>query len=143
MGAAAKTDRLADRLHSVVIQLLRHARAEDAASGLSATRLSVLSVLVYGGDRTVTELATAEQVATPTMTRMLQGMEEAGHVVRRRDAADRRVQRISVTARGRRALDSARQARLRRLSKLLRRMPAADRPVLESVLDALESALER
>jgi DNA-binding MarR family transcriptional regulator len=103
----------------------------------------VLSVLVYGGDRTVTELATAEQVATPTMTRMLQGMEEAGHVVRRRDAADRRVQRISVTARGRRALDSARQARLRRLSKLLRRMPAADRPVLESVLDALESALER
>jgi DNA-binding MarR family transcriptional regulator len=132
---------LADRLHSVAIHLLRHARVADAASGMSAARLSVLSVLVYTGSRTVTELADAEQVAAPTMTRLLQGMEQAGHVRRRRDGTDGRVVRVSVTARGRRVLERARQARLRRLAEVMARIPPAERPAVASVVSALEAAL--
>jgi DNA-binding MarR family transcriptional regulator len=132
---------LADRLHSVAIHLLRYARVEDAASGMSATRLSVLAVLVYGGVRTVTELAEAEQVATPTMTRLLQGLEEAGHVRRERSRGDARVVRVRVTAKGRRALERARQARLRRLCAVVARVPARDRPRVMSAVAALEVAL--
>jgi DNA-binding MarR family transcriptional regulator len=132
---------LADRLHSVAIHLLRHVRVEDAASGMSAARLSVLSVLVYTGARTVTELASAEQVAPPTMTRLLQGMEQAGHVRRRRDGADARVVRVSVTASGRRVLERARQARLRRLGEVIARIPPAERTLVASAVGTLEAAL--
>jgi DNA-binding MarR family transcriptional regulator len=140
-SARGDTDVLADRVHAVAIRLLRHARVADAASGVSAARLSVLSVLVYAGDRTVTELAAAEQVATPTMTRLLQAMEDAGHVRRARDAEDGRVVRVTATARGRRVLERAREARLRRLAAVLNRVSRADRRRLASAVAALEAAL--
>jgi DNA-binding MarR family transcriptional regulator len=140
-AARADTDVLADRVHAVAIRLLRHARVADAASGVSAARLSVLSVLAYAGDRTVTELAAAEQVATPTMTRLLQAMEDAGHVRRARDAEDRRVVRVTATARGRRVLERAREARLRRLATVLNRVSRADRRRVASAVAALEAAL--
>jgi DNA-binding MarR family transcriptional regulator len=132
---------LANRLHSVAIHLLRHVRVEDAASGMSAARLSVLSVLVYAGARTVTQLASAEQVTPPTMTRLLQGMEQAGHVRRRRDGTDARVVRVSVTASGRRVLERARQARVRRLAEVIARIPPAERPLVASAVGTLEAAL--
>jgi DNA-binding MarR family transcriptional regulator len=132
---------LADRLHSAAIHLLRYARQDDAAAGVSAARLSVLATLVYGRARTVTELATAEQVAVPTMTRLLQGMEGDGHVRRRRDGADGRVVRIGVTASGRRALERGRRARLVRIGELLARMDAAERESLGRGVDALGAAL--
>ena len=55
----------ADRFHSAAIHALRHVRREDPATGVSAARLSALSVLVFAGPRTLGELAAAEQVAGP------------------------------------------------------------------------------
>ena len=52
-------ERTADRLHSAAIHLLRRLRREDAATGLSAPRLSALSVVVFGGPLTLGELATS------------------------------------------------------------------------------------
>src|SRR5919206_339955 len=52
----------ADRFHSAAIHALRHVRREDPASGLSAARLSALSVLAFGGPRTLGELAAAEDL---------------------------------------------------------------------------------
>ena len=40
---------IAGRLHSSAIRLLRTLRREDDGSGLSAPRLSALSVIVFGG----------------------------------------------------------------------------------------------
>jgi len=132
---------LADRLHSLAIHLLRYARADDMATGLSAARLSVLSVLVFGGPRTVTELAAAEQVAVPTMTRLLQGLEGDGYVRRRRDAADGRVVRVKATAKGKRALESGRRARIRRVEEVTRALSAADASVVEAAVAVLEARL--
>src|ERR687885_353396 len=94
--------RVADRLHSAAVHLLRLLRREDARSGLSAPRLSALSVLVFGGARTLGELAAAEQVRPPTMTRIAQSLVEDGYATRAADPADRRVVRLSATAKGRR-----------------------------------------
>lgn len=134
---------LPDRLHSVAIHLLRWARTEDVATGLSAARLSVLSVLVFGGPRTVTELADAEQVATPTMTRLLQGLEADGYVTRRRDRADARVVRITATAKGRRALEAGRRARVRRIDAVVRELDADSAADVAAAVVALEVALGR
>jgi DNA-binding MarR family transcriptional regulator len=77
---------LADQLHSAAIHLLRQLRKEDDASGLSAPRLSALSVVVFGGPITLGALARAEQVKPPTMTRLVDALEKDGYV--KRDAED-------------------------------------------------------
>ena len=68
---AQEVDAVADRLHSAAIHLLRRLRVEDEALGISAPRLSVLSVLVFAGPMRIGELAHAEQVEPPTMTRLV------------------------------------------------------------------------
>jgi DNA-binding MarR family transcriptional regulator len=135
------TGSVAEQLHSTTIRLLRWARVEDTALGLSAPRLSVLSVLVFGGMRTVTELASAEQVSAPTMTRLLQSLEEAGYVRRRRSARDGRVVCVTATAKGRRALERGRNARLRRIESVLARLPARERTRIERAVQVLDGAL--
>src|SRR3954462_3251460 len=86
--ASAATARLADRLHSAAIHLLRRLRREDDASGLPAPQLSALSVIVFGGPITLGALAAAEQVRPPTITRVVATLEESGLVVRETDDAD-------------------------------------------------------
>ena len=70
----AEPAELADQLHSAAIHLLRQLRKEDDASGLSAPRLSALSVVVFGGPVTLGQLARAEQVRPPTMTKIVTGL---------------------------------------------------------------------
>src|SRR6476661_10655355 len=79
------------RLHSAAIHLLRRLRREDDASGLSAPRLSALSVVVFGGPLTLGALAAAEQVRPPTMTRIVSALEAAGLVQREPGPRDGRV----------------------------------------------------
>ena len=74
----ARAEALADKLHSSAIHLLRQLRKEDDASGISAPRLSALSVVVFGGPLTLGQLAKAEQVKPPTMTRIVTGLEKDG-----------------------------------------------------------------
>ena len=69
---------LADRLHSAAIHLLRGVRREDAAAGLPPAQLSALSVVVFGGPLTVGALAEAEQVRSPTMTRIVTALQTRG-----------------------------------------------------------------
>ena len=111
---------LADALHSAAIHLLRTLRREDDASGLSAPRLSALSVVVFGGPLTLGQLARAEQVKPPTMTRIVTGLERAGLVERVGDASDRRLTRIRATPKGQQVLAAGRARRVERLTKALR-----------------------
>src|SRR3954464_7525598 len=93
-SAASRHADLADRLHSAAIHLLRRLRREDDASGLPAPQLSALSVIVFGGPLTLGDLARAEQVRPPTITRLIGELEQQGLVEREVDGADRRVVRV-------------------------------------------------
>lgn len=108
---------LADQLHSAAIHLLRTLRKEDDASGLSAPRLSALSVVVFGGPVTLGQLAKAEQVKPPTMTRIVTGLEKAGLVKRTGDARDHRLTKIQATAKGHRVLAAGRARRVKLLTE--------------------------
>src|SRR5690348_1355693 len=68
---------LADRLHSLAIHLLRRVRKQDTVMAEAPARLSALSVLVFGGSMTLGQLAAAEQVKPPTMTRIVTGLEKS------------------------------------------------------------------
>src|SRR5881628_3572829 len=100
--SAAPQD-LADRLHSASIHLLRRLRRTDPLTGVSAAQLSALSVLM-SGPRTIGELASAEQVQPPTISRLIRQMEAEGLVQRERDPADQRVVWVGSTDTGQRIL---------------------------------------
>src|SRR6188508_2981688 len=96
-GASAP-DELADRWHSLAIHLLRRLRREDVKAGLTGPRLSALSVIVFGGPITLGDLAAAEQVRPPTMTRLVRALEHEQLVRREKDPSDGRVVRLLATA---------------------------------------------
>jgi DNA-binding MarR family transcriptional regulator len=104
--------------------LLRTLRKEDDASGLSAPRLSALSVVVFGGPVTLGQLARAEQVRPPTMTRIVTGLEKAGLVKRIGDPRDHRLTRIQATAKGQRVLTEGRARRVKLLTESVRTLDA-------------------
>ncbi|MCC6928450.1 MAG: MarR family transcriptional regulator [Gemmatimonadaceae bacterium] len=111
--------RVADRLHSSAIHLLRRLRTEDRRTGLSGPRASALSVVVFGGPLTLGELAAAEQVKPPTMTRLITALEERGLVTRESDASDARLVLVRATGEGIRLLQEGRARRIARLQVAL------------------------
>src|SRR5919106_4675108 len=104
--------RVADRLHSATVHLLRRLRVEDEALGISAPRLSALSVLVFAGPKRVGELARIEQVEPPTMTKLVDGLVRDGLAIREAVPDDARAVLVRATARGRRTLRVGRTRRL-------------------------------
>lgn len=132
---------VAARLHSAAIHLLRRLRTEDAASGMSPSGLSALSVLVFGGPCTMGELAQAEQVTPPTMTRLVASLAADGLVERRPDPADGRVVRVHATATARGVLEEGRDRRVSRLAALLAALEADELATLSRATELLESVL--
>jgi DNA-binding MarR family transcriptional regulator len=113
---AHDAESLADQLHSAAIHLLRQLRKEDDASGISAPRLSALSVVVFGGPLTLGALARAEQVRPPTMTRIVTGLEKDDLVRRKGDSRDGRLTHIEATGKGKKVLAAGRARRVTRLA---------------------------
>ncbi|MEX1186142.1 MAG: MarR family transcriptional regulator [Gemmatimonadaceae bacterium] len=124
---------VADRLHSAAIHLLRRLRKQDDRSGITAARLSALSVVVFAGPVTMGQLALAEQVTAPTMTRLVAAMERDGLVAREPDRDDGRVAWIRATAKGARILHAARG---RRVATLAADLAALDRSDLALLAEA-------
>ena len=123
---AREVQAVADQLHSAALHLLRRLRAEDDELGISPPRLSALSVVVFAGPLPIGELATAEGVAPPTMTRLVDGLERDGLVRREADPSDRRGVLVRATAQGSRVLTKGRRRRLEVLASELRRLSAAE-----------------
>jgi DNA-binding MarR family transcriptional regulator len=125
----------ADRLHSATIHLLRRLRKQDSATGEGPARLSALSVLVFGGPKTLSELAAAEQVKPPTMSRIVAGLERSRLVAITRDAHDARRMRIVSTTKGTRLLQ---QGRRRRIELLGSNLQCLNRGELSKLCDGVE-----
>lgn len=129
---------VADHVHSAAIRLLRALRRQDDKWGLSAPRLSALSVVVFGGPITLGDLARAEQVRPPTMTKLVQALEAAGLVKRSPDPDDGRITWIKATANGKKLLVRGRAARVRALAL---RLESFSRQEVESLDAAAELLL--
>jgi DNA-binding MarR family transcriptional regulator len=132
---------LADRLHSLAIHLLRRIRRGDEAAGLSAPRLSALSVVIYRGPISLTDLANAEQVTAPTMTRLVQALVKAALVEKSVDEADNRAVLLRATPAGRATLDLARVRRLAALEEIIRRLTPDEEAEVARAVNILEPLL--
>ncbi|HET9672186.1 MAG TPA: MarR family transcriptional regulator [Actinomycetota bacterium] len=134
-------ERIADRLHAAAIHLLRRLRVQDEALGVSAPRLSVLSVLVFAGPKRIGELARIEQVEPPTMTRLVDALVRGGLAARDRDPHDARAVVVRATVRGRRTLERGRSRRLEALEASLRGLSPRELRALGSGVEVLERVL--
>jgi len=130
---------VADAIHSAAIHLLRKIRKEDDRTGITPGRLSALSVLVFGGPMRLTDLARAEHVKPPTMTRIVAALEAGRLAKRRSDAADGRSVRIEATRRGARLMQEGRTRRVKCLGDALKRLSDEDLAVLARAAEIIES----
>jgi len=134
--------RVADRLHSAAIHLLRRLRVEDEALGISAPRLSALSVLVFAGPKRIGELARLEQVEPPTMTKLVDALVRDGLVVREPDPDDARAVQVRATPTGARTLRRGRAKRVETLRARLATLSPAELAALGEGVDVLERILQ-
>ena len=131
---------VADRLHSAAIHLLRRARRTDPLTGVSPAQLSALSVLM-SGPKTLGDLAAAEQVRPPTMSRLVSEMERAGVARKVTDRDDARVIRVHATPKGLRALSRGRAMRIEAIERLMSELDADELGDVERAVGAIEKLL--
>jgi DNA-binding MarR family transcriptional regulator len=129
---------IADRLHSAAIHLLRSVRKEDERTGISPARLSALSVLVFGGPMRLTDLAKAEGVRPPTMTRIVAGLETDGLVRRRTVSEDARAVSLEATPRGVKVMQEGRRRRIERLTRAVEMLSPPERTLLSRAAPLME-----
>jgi DNA-binding MarR family transcriptional regulator len=133
---------IGDRLHSAAIHLLRRVRARDSISGVGPAQLSALSVLVFGGPRSLGELADAEQVRPPTMSRIVTSLVHSG-LVRRKPTDDKRRIRLEPTAKGTKILQEGRQRRVELLAQVLQTLDPQELQQAAHLVEFLQTLVRR
>jgi len=125
-----------------VTRLNRRLRA-SSLGGVSPAQASLLASAENLGQPTLGDLAAAEQIQPPSVTRLVQSMELAGLIVTSPDPDDRRSTRVRVTAAGRRELASIRRRKTEFLERTLMTLSEADRRRADQLVEFLELLLER
>jgi DNA-binding MarR family transcriptional regulator len=140
--SSARSDTV-EQFHHLAIVMLRKLRNVDEANGFSGPRASALSVLVFRGPQSLGELAAAEGVRAPTMSRLVKAMQAEGLVQSRVAEHDQRAVRIAPSAKGRRLMLRAREKRLAAIRELLRDASAEEKKALDTVVGLLGRALRK
>ena len=128
---------LVGRLRFSVVRLSRLLRQQDE-SGFTPTMGAMLATVGREGPITLGDLAAQEQVAPPTITKVVAKLESAGLVERIPDPQDRRVCRVSITAAGERQLETNRSRRNAWLAQRMTELPPDELAKLVAAIDVLE-----
>jgi DNA-binding MarR family transcriptional regulator len=139
-GAVDATE-LAARLAGLSTVVQRHLSRADVGEGLTRARLSALALLVLGGPRTLGELAAAEHVRPPTMTRLVHAMEADNLVARKPNPDDGRSIVISATPKGEAQLEQGRVRQIAPLTAALSELDRSERLRLEDAANLLGRVL--
>jgi DNA-binding MarR family transcriptional regulator len=141
LSETPSVDRL-DRIDYVSSELLPQAAlvtrllVRQLGAGLSRSEAGLLNTL-RGGPRRITELAELEGLAQPTMTQLVQRLEQQGLVNRARQAEDGRVVLVNLTEAGTVALEDYRARAITALGAYLAQMPDHQLEALTAATQAL------
>lgn len=138
---AVDSTELAARLASLSTVLQRDLSRADTSEGLTRARLSALALLVLGGPRTLGDLASAERVRPPTMTRLVHAMEADGLVAREPNPGDARSIIIRATPKGERQLEVGRSRQIAPLAEAISGLDRSSRRQLDEAADVLGRVL--
>lgn len=142
MSSKSDLESLSRTLHSAALHLLRDLRTQDSALGIGPSQLSALSVIVFGGPRSLHDLAKAEQVQPPTMSKIVDGLVEQGLAQRETNSSDRRSITVSPTSKGVHVMKEGRDRREKRLIELLKRLKQDEIRDLRRASELLTQILE-
>lgn len=129
------------QLRMVVMRLARRLR-QEVGPDITWSQLSALATLESLGTVSLKDLAEAENITPPSMTRISTHLEEAGLVARAHDPADRRIARLAITEAGRAALAESRSRRNAFLAERLATMTPEDRDAISRALPLLAGLAE-
>jgi DNA-binding MarR family transcriptional regulator len=115
------------RLNSFAIHLLRGMHRVDAESGLTPARLSALSVLHFGGPRTLGRLARDEEVTSATMSRLVDALCDLGLAERAPHPDHAGMVVVSATEQGSELMRVAASRRIEVIAAALGELPTRDR----------------
>ncbi len=136
---------LASELRLSVMRLRRRlANERHPDNELSINQMGVLGCLFRnGGALTIGELAAAEKVQPPSMTRTVNCLEGSGDVVRRPHETDGRQVVVELSDTGRARVLADRDRRDAWLAQRLRDLTAEERAVLRQAAPILESLAQK
>ncbi|MGH2792165.1 MAG: MarR family winged helix-turn-helix transcriptional regulator [Actinomycetota bacterium] len=123
------------------MRLARRLR-QQADADLTPSMLSALANIEYRQLVTLGELATAERVTPPTMTKIVARLQEAKLVSRTPDPHDKRIQRLSLSNQGERFIARSRSRKNAYLAKKLRKLKPDEVAKLEAAVAVIEKILE-
>jgi DNA-binding MarR family transcriptional regulator len=135
---AETAEEIAGRLRLSATRLARKLR-QEAQTGLTPSQLSALAAIDRHGPVTLGALADHEQVAPPSVSRVVAKIEADGLVTRQPDPADRRVTKVALTPKGRALLSASRRRKTEWLTTRLEDLGPEPRARLAEVLDILEA----
>jgi len=95
-------------------------------------------VLVFAGSKSLAELAQAEQVKPPTMSRIVAGLRRASLVRLTSNKADGRAIVITATAKGVRLMQQARVRRVESLARAISALPELEVGLLGKAAEIIE-----
>ena len=136
-----RTYELAEKLHSVVAYLYRNSKREDLAKGLTAERLSLLSILIDRGPQTINSLAKIEQVSAPAITRTIKSLEKQAYVIKSRSKTDQRVVYVAPTRKSQQLLEDTRRKALETIEDLLAGTSEEELQQLQQAIELLQEKI--
>jgi DNA-binding MarR family transcriptional regulator len=114
----------------------------SALSGVTPAQASVLASIDKLERPSLGDLAIAEQVQPPSITKLVKGMGELGLIDTFEDEVDRRCTRVRLSALGRKELNAIRQRKTEFLERKLLALSTGDQRRAEELVSFLEALLE-
>lgn len=130
------------KMQVVATRLLRLARSAHGEYQLTSAQYSALSVLHERGAMPLVELARAERVAHPTMSRIVAGLVKLGAVSRPAQEADRRQRGVALTEDGRALYERIAANRTAVMAAILGRLTPSARQEILDVVTAVVTDIE-
>ena len=131
------TAQLAVLLRDAVTRVNRRMRQTRPVGDLTHSQISALQSLDLGGALTPRELAEAERVQPPTLTRIVSRLEELGLVARTPHPSDGRQVILALSPAGRELLEGYRRTRDEWLAQRLSELSAEERDTVARAAEIL------
>ena len=140
MEMTSSTTETAARLRRAITRLNRRLRY-SALGGVSPAQASMLASIDSLTNPSLGDLAIAEQIQPPSVTRLVRTMQEARLITCVRDPDDRRSTRVSLTPLGRRELEGIRRRKTEFLERTLLSLSMHDQQKADELVEFLEMLL--
>ena len=131
-------EQIAAQLQSAAVRIAREARKGEEGPSIGTARLSALSALATAGPLSLAQLAAADKVRAPTMSRIVDALVKDRLVTRDPVPTDRRTVRIAITEDGRDTLSRERSGRVRQLADRLERLGESEQRALQRGIELLD-----